>query len=80
VDDLGYDVVCLAGLLFGEADLGISGSMKLPAGLRWSASGIVRPRTALVAATKPSWIASGTSIRRPVTSPGAKTWGAEVRR
>ena len=38
------------------------------------------PRTALVAATKPSCIACGTSIRRPVTSPAAKMCGAEVRR
>ena len=57
-----------------------SGSVKLPIGLTWSPSVIVAPRTALVAATKPSWIACGTSIRRPVMSPAAKMCGAEVRR
>ena len=33
-----------------------------------------------VAATKPSCMARGTSIKRPVMSPAAKTCGAEVRR
>ena len=41
---------------------------------------IVGPRTALVAATKPSCIAWGTSMRRPVMSPAAKIWGVEVRK
>src|SRR6516165_2101651 len=57
-----------------------SGSVKLPAGFTRSPTGMVGPSTALVAATKPSGSACETSITRPVTSPAAKMWGAEVRR
>ena len=57
-----------------------SGSVKLPIGFTWSGSVVVGPRTALVAATRPSCKACGTNIKRPVMSPAAKTCGAEVRR
>ena len=75
-------IVRFAGLRLGQADLGIfrvgeaadRGSPGSP-----SVIGLP-PRTALVAATKPSCDACGTSISRPVTSPAAKTCGAEVRR
>ncbi len=60
--------------------LAYSGSVKLPIG--WGSVPRVdtAPRTALVAATKPSWIACGTTSRCPVMSPAAKMWGTDVRR
>ena len=57
-----------------------SGSVKLPIGLTWSTSGMPGPFTALVAATNPAWMAWGTSMEWPVTSPAAKICGAEVRK
>jgi hypothetical protein len=58
--------------------LKLESPVKLPTGLTRFSSGTVGPRTALVTAIRPSWMASGTSIRRPVTSPAAKILGAVV--
>ena len=51
-----------------------------PVYLAASPIAVVGPSTALVAATKPSCIACGTSIMQPVTSPAAKIWGTDVRK
>src|SRR5690242_15999579 len=79
-NDGGQHIVCLTGLCFGEARPAYSGSVKPALVLTCSASGMLGPSTAFVAATNPSCIAGGTSIMRPVTSPAAKICGVEVRR
>src|SRR6266516_1280028 len=74
------DFVCFTGLCFGEAHLGILRLCEAADRSHRIPVVIVGPRTALVAATKPSCIACGTSIWRPVMSPAAKICGVEVRR
>ena len=74
-----HDVTIFASLRFGRADLRVLRVREAADWVTGSLSGVVGPSTALVAAAKPSCIAGGTSIRRPVTSPAAKICGVDVR-
>jgi hypothetical protein len=55
--DAGYGVVALRGLGFSEANLPYSGSVKLPLGITSYVACLADPRTAFLAAMRPSSLA-----------------------